>query len=242
MRISLTNLLRHWLVLIALSIGAAGCGSGQTGYIPPPASDAGAPFTRTTPEGATALTWAAFDEIDRLPYRPPGSGASLGLRFVAGQEKLAADLFLALYHRWGEPVFLDLYEAETTHHEAVLWLLGKYGLADPDQGLGPGAFSDPDLQWTYDDGLAYGMESFTQALILGAELAESSIDELEYQLTTRQSARDAVFLYDALLLASHNHLRLFVWWLRRMGVVYAPVWLPYGRYRDIVDRPLERGY
>ncbi len=231
--------LARWLFVLGLTAWIAGCGS-EAGNLDAPSVDTR--YTRTTPEGATALTGSVFDEIDALPYEPPSALQSDGLRFVAGQDKLARDLFLVLYESWGDPVFLDLYEAEGTHVDAVDWLLDKYGLGDPNRALGFGSFADSDLQWLFDDWSLYGAERFTQALTVGAMLAEFSIDELDYQLGALLDSWDAEFLYDALLLASRNHLRLFVWWLARYGIAYEPLYLPRSTFDHIVDTPIERGY
>ena len=237
---------RHTLVravlgaafLLVAGLGLSGCGADAGGASPTHYR----PYTATTPEGATRFTSASFDEIDALPYEPPTGAQRAALRFVAEQERLAMDLFLDLYNEWGDPVLLDLHTAEQTHRDAVVWLLGKYGLPDPAGGLPSGVYDDPELQALSDDLFFIGTERFTGALTAGAILAEASIDELEYQLDVEVDTWDVEFLYDTLLLAERNHLRLFVWRLERYGIVYEPAYLSDAAFERIVNTPLERGY
>lgn len=222
------------LALLALLGGCyAEAGGGSTVVVP---------YTLTTPAGATAFTAAVYDEIDALPYRYPDAVARDALRFAVQQEKLGRDLFLLYYDVWGDGRFLDLHEAEASHRHAAAWLLDKYGIADPAHGLPDGAYADLDLQWAWDDWSSAGAAHFTEALISGATLVEWSIDELETQQVFEVDTPDVHFLYDSLLLASRNHLRLLVDWLADHGVPYHPVYLSDGEYLDIVGTPIERGY
>ncbi len=54
-----------------------------------------------------------------------------GLLFMREEEKLARDVYLVLFDKWGLRVFENIAESEQRHMDAVLYLLGKYGLDDP---------------------------------------------------------------------------------------------------------------
>ena len=54
-----------------------------------------------------------------------------GLLFMREEEKLARDVYLELFDEWGLRVFENIAESEQKHMDAVLYLLGKYGLEDP---------------------------------------------------------------------------------------------------------------
>ena len=53
-----------------------------------------------------------------------------GLKFMREEEKLARDVYLALYEYWQLPIFSNIAGSESTHMEAVLTLLEKYEIAD----------------------------------------------------------------------------------------------------------------
>jgi len=80
-----------------------------------------------------------------------------GLLFMHEEEKLARDVYLVLFAEWGLRVFENIAESEQRHMDAVLYLLGKYGLDDP--ALDPGFFLNPDLQDLYDALVAKGLPS-----------------------------------------------------------------------------------
>ena len=222
------------LALLALLGGCYAEAGGGSGVV--------VPYTLTTPAGATAFTAAVYDEIDALPYRHPDASAWDALRFAVQQEKLGRDLFLLYYDVWGDVRFLDLYEAEASHRRALVWLLDKYGIADPVHGLPDGAYADLDLQWAWDDWSSAGAAHLTDALIIGATLMEWSIAELQAQSCLAVDTADVTFLYDMLLLASRNHLRMLVSWLAAHGIRYDPVYLPLAEYLDIIETPIERGH
>lgn len=68
-----------------------------------------------------------------------------GLAFMREEEKLAGDVYTAMYEIWGLPIFSNIADAEATHTSAVLELLDSYQLPDPVQGRAPG--SSPTLNY-----------------------------------------------------------------------------------------------
>lgn len=79
-----------------------------------------------------------------------------GLLFMREEEKLAHDVYQAMYALWGMPIFANIAESELTHTEAVKGLLNGYGIADPAESLPAGVFSDANLQALYDQLIAQG--------------------------------------------------------------------------------------
>lgn len=51
-----------------------------------------------------------------------------GLYYMREEEKLAHDVYLNLYDRWGAQVFANIAESETAHTEAVRQLILAHGL------------------------------------------------------------------------------------------------------------------
>lgn len=74
-----------------------------------------------------------------------------GLRYMREEEKLAHDVYVALFARWPRlTVFSNIAASETEHTEAVLTQLQRYGLADPAAGKPAGVFENAYLQALYD--------------------------------------------------------------------------------------------
>ena len=132
-----------------------------------------------------------------------------GLYFMREEEKLAHDLYLAMYELWGQPIFQNIATSETTHTEAVKHLLDQFGLEDPAADMPVGEFQDANLQSLYDNLLTRGSESLNQALLVGALVEEVDLQDLaERILQTDEPSIEQV--YSNLTAGSENHLRAFV--------------------------------
>lgn len=69
-----------------------------------------------------------------------------GLVYMREEEKLAHDVYVTLYQKWGLPTFNNIASSEATHTLAVKALLDRYGISDPSAGKKIGEFANPDLQ------------------------------------------------------------------------------------------------
>lgn len=156
-----------------------------------------------------------------------------GLLWMREEEKLARDVYLALYELWGQPTFQNIANSEQTHMDAVLDLLQGYGIADP--AGAQGQFSNPDLQALYDQLIAQGSQSLADALKVGAAIEE--IDILDLRERVAQTDKAAIqTVYASLENASNNHLRSFTsTLLRRTGETYQPQYLSAADYQAIVS-------
>jgi len=156
------------------------------------------------------------------------------LLFMREEEKLARDVYLALYEQWGTPVFQNIAASEQVHIDAILGLINQYGLEDPAAGNGAGVFNDPSLQSLYDQLSAAGSQSLGDALIVGATVEE--IDILDLQGSLAQTGNgDIVAVYQNLWAGSENHLRAFVSsWEHQTGGVYQPQYLSQDEYAEIM--------
>ena len=68
------------------------------------------------------------------------------LLFMREEEKLARDVYLAMYEVWGTPIFSNIAGSEQAHMDAVAYLLEAYGLEDPVAGNPNGIFENDELQ------------------------------------------------------------------------------------------------
>ncbi|MDY0019709.1 MAG: DUF2202 domain-containing protein [Anaerolineae bacterium] len=164
-----------------------------------------------------------------------------GLTYMREEEKLAHDVYLALYDEWDLAIFQNIAASEQTHTEAVKTLLTRYGLEDPSEGMAAGDFRDAELQKLYDELVAQGQRSLTDALKVGAAIEEIDILDLEERLAQTTNA-DIRQVYTNLLKGSRNHLRAFTKTLERQtGETYQPQYLTPAAYQAIVTGTLERG-
>lgn len=204
--------LRHLGALAgSAAIGSllAACGGGTDDATGSTALAAGAavPASPTAPAVAQATTGTLSpDEI-------------AGLKFMREEEKLAHDVYVAMDTLWGHRTFANIALSETTHTEAILALLTRYGIDDPAAGKPAGVFEDAQLQRLYDALVAAGAANLTEGLKVGALIEETDIRDIgERKAVTDEP--DILAVYDSLLCGSRNHLRAFNGALLDQGVTY----------------------
>ena len=129
------------------------------------------------------------------------------LVFMREEEKLARDVYLAMFEKWQTGVFSNIAASEQNHMDALKRLLDAYGLDDPIQDIG--VFTNPELQELYNTLIAQGTASELAALQVGALIEEVDIQDLNEALS-QTSLPCLQRVYQNLLNASENHLRAFV--------------------------------
>jgi hypothetical protein len=164
-----------------------------------------------------------------------------GLLYMREEEKLAHDVYLALYDKWELPIFENIANSEQTHTDAVKALLDAYDLSDPAAGKSTGEFVNTDLQALYDDLTAQGSRSLSDALKVGAAIEEIDILDLQTHLAQTENANIRT-VYENLMKGSRNHLRSFTSTLSRQGgETYEPQYLSVDVYQTIVGSSIEAG-
>lgn len=161
-----------------------------------------------------------------------------GLAFIREEEKLAGDVYTAMYEQWGLPIFANIADAESTHTSAVVDLLDSYQLLDPADGLAAGEFTNPDLQALYDELVETGSQSVIDALEVGALIEELDITDLRLRESDQP---DIDLVYSNLERGSNNHLRAFNRQLERRDVTYVPTYLDQETFDQITSTPTQRG-
>jgi hypothetical protein len=144
-----------------------------------------------------------------------------GILFMREEEKLARDVYLILQETWGLRIFENISAAEQVHMDTTLLALDRHGLDDPVSGYAIGHFQNQELQALYDQLIARGVLSSTEALRVGAFIEEIDIVDLDQRLATVQAA-DIRLVYESLRAGSENHLLAFVSTLANAGETYAP--------------------
>jgi len=187
------------------------------------------------PEASSAVSAAAVTTSPVTSLSPEEIAA---LKFMREEEKLAHDVYVALYSLWGANVFNQISLSETTHTEAILALLTKYGITDPAATTAPGVFEDPALQTLYNTLMTMGQASLIEALKVGALIEETDIHDIHEKMEITDEA-DILTVYTSLLCGSGNHLRAFNDNLLKQGVTYVPQVITQAEWDAIANVPAE---
>lgn len=162
-----------------------------------------------------------------------------GLYYMREEEKLAHDVYLALFDRWDAQVFDNIAQSETQHTEAVRSLILAHGLEDPAATTAPGVFVNADLQALYNQLVDMGQRSLVDALKVGCLVEETDIRDIEKRKALVIDEPDIVQVYDNLLCGSRNHLRAFNSQLVKQEGVYEPTVLNQAEWDAIALSPNE---
>ncbi len=156
------------------------------------------------------------------------------LIFLRQEEKLAHDVYVYAYQKYGHFVFNNISNSEQTHIDNMTGLLSKYNVVDPAAGLANGVFADNDLQELYNQLITKVDISLIDALEVGATIEDLDISDIQrfYANTTKS---DILRVYDVLTCGSRNHLRGFTGQLKPLGVTYSPQFLSVSDYQNIIN-------
>jgi len=195
--------------------------------------------TSVNSNGAISVEAQALQtNLDAIPLTTLTQEEIDGLLWMREEEKLARDVYLALYDLWGLRPFSNIASSEQTHMDAVLQLLDRYGIDDPAAATAPGEFTNPDLQNVYNDLIAQGSQSLQAALTVGATIEDLDIADLQARDT---ETPDIALVYANLEMGSRNHMRAFVRNLEQRGLTYTPVYISPADFDAIVTTPTEQG-
>jgi len=162
-----------------------------------------------------------------------------GLLFMREEEKLAHDVYVALFAKWGHNVFDQISLSESEHTEAVRLRIVAHGLEDPAASNPPGVFENDDLQALYNQLVAMGQPSLIEALKVGCLIEEKDIRDINEKKAEVIDEPDIVQVYDHLLCGSRNHLRAFNDTLIGLGVLYVPTVLSQEEWNAIANATAE---
>lgn len=129
------------------------------------------------------------------------------LNFMREEEKLARDVYLYLYEKWNNQVFLNISRSEQQHMDSVKQFMDVAQMPDSthaDQGV----FNNEALQALYNDLTARGETSLDEALKVGALIEEVDIVDLDAAIADVDNAQ-IIAMFESLRSGSYNHLRAF---------------------------------
>ena len=164
-----------------------------------------------------------------------------GLLLMREEEKLARDVYIALFDIHDLKIFSNISSSEQSHTDAVLALLNRYHIADPVGSNAFGVFTNMELQMLYDALVAARTPLLMGALFVGAKIEELDIADIEPLKTGVVDNDDILLVYDNLLMGSRNHLRAFNKQIVNNGWTYEPEYISQEAYDFIVNGDNERG-
>jgi hypothetical protein len=198
------------------------------------------PQSQTQVQTGQTETSQIATQINAFPIETISQEELTSLTIMREEEKLAQDVYVTLYNKWGKNIFDNISSSEATHTQAVLTLLVKYGIPDPVGENGVGVFQNQDLQNLYNQLLSIGSQSLLDALIVGATIEDMDILDLNDALVYIDN-QDIIYVYSNLTKGSRNHLRSFYSQLLNQGYVYEAQYISQSELEEIVNSPKETG-
>jgi hypothetical protein len=154
------------------------------------------------------------------------------LRKMKEEEKLAHDVYSALFEKWEIPVLRNIMRAERNHINAILYTMKLNNIGDTllsEKGI----FTDPEIQALYTELVNQGTKSIADAYATGALIEEMDIHDLQQALLSAQDDH-LIRVFSNLKRASETHLRAFNAHIEGAGNVYTPVYISEGEFKNII--------
>ncbi len=155
------------------------------------------------------------------------------LQNMLEEEKLARDIYSALYETWNVPVFENISLSEQNHINALSALVDFYELETEVNDV-PGEFLSDDFTQLYDSLLKEGNISIEKALHVGATIEDLDISDLDEYLTDETNV-NLVRVFENLLDGSINHFLTFRWHLAKYDIDYEVQYMDQDLYETIIS-------
>jgi hypothetical protein len=180
-------------------------------------------------------------QIATLPMQTISDEESKSLIHMREEEKLARDVYIAMFNKYGLRIFENISSSEQTHTDAILQLLTKYAIKDPVGVNAVGVFTDPGLQALYTSLVNSGNVSILEAYKVGATIEDLDLYDLKVDLL-KVDNQDIILVYQMLSKGSRNHMRNYFSNLKSLGFTYVPQFITQSDLDAIVNSAMERGF
>jgi hypothetical protein len=180
-------------------------------------------------------------QITTLPMQTISDEESKSLIHMREEEKLARDVYIAMFNKYGLRIFENISSSEQTHTDAILQLLTKYAIKDPVGVNAVGVFTDPGLQALYTSLVNSGNVSILEAYKVGATIEDLDLNDLKNDLL-KVDNQDIILVYQMLSKGSRNHMRNFYSNLKSYGFTYLPQFISQSDLDAIINSAMERGF
>lgn len=162
---------------------------------------------------------------------------SSSMLYMLEEEKLAHDVYLMMYQKWGTRQFENIKESEKIHIEKIKELLLKNNVFY--QLLPEGKFENQELQKIYNQLISKGNISEIEALKVGATIEDLDIFDLK-RLKNETNNSDIKNVYNFLECGSRNHLRAFNRGLSMNNSIYKAQYISTSEYAEILNTSQEQ--
>jgi predicted small secreted protein len=200
--------------------------------------------TAVSGNGANGNGYGQGGSGQGTPVTPSGDLTTAeieALQYMREEEKLARDVYLTLFDKWGTPIFSNIANSEQAHMDAVLYLIESFGLEDPAADLGIGEFQNPDLQVLYDQLVKQGQDSPEAALLVGGAIEEIDILDLEENIGAAVNP-SVIQVFENLLSGSINHLKGFARnYVNQTGNSYEAQYMSQSAVDELIDTASGQG-
>jgi hypothetical protein len=129
------------------------------------------------------LKGAPADATDIKPEQagaiPLNTREAETLVLLREDEKLARDVYRALYTYWRQPSWLEAMQQRQARMDRIARLLKQYELPDPLPDNRPGSFPSPELAELYAQLVKRGAQSYVDAFDVGIQIEQLDIADLQ---------------------------------------------------------------
>ena len=175
--------------------------------------------------------------VNTLPKQDLSKQEIEDIMHMREEEKLARDIYLALYEKWGIQAFKNIANSEQRHMDAIKSLIDKYNLNDPVTNDKQGVFTDKRLQELYTQLVNQGSKSEVEALKVGATIEDLDIYDLNAAIQKTDN-QDIKYVYNNLRNGSYHHMQAFVGLLNDRGENYKPQYITQEEFNKIMSGEL----
>lgn len=191
-------------VLTASSLILTGCVAAETTTATPSVSPSASASVQVIPQ-------LEISAVPKAPVVDKGlatvDATEAQLLYLIEEEKLAHDVYSAMFDLWGARVFGNILKSEESHQSQVLTVMNARGIED-NRSTKLGVFENTELQKLYNQLMAKGSKSTVDAYEVGVAIEELDIADLTEMLATAKDA-DVIAMMEILRKGSENHLRAF---------------------------------
>jgi hypothetical protein len=170
--------------------------------------------------------------ISSLPTYQLTDEQKATLAYMWNEEKLAKDIYYALYESYSHPTLYNIASrSETKHQSMVESLIAKYDLnitnltdysggysADELNAFELGKYGLSEIEDLYNALYEKGSKSLTDALQVGCMVEVTDINDLDEKIAIASGADDLVMVFSNLRSGSYNHYWAFDSALKALGV------------------------
>ena len=242
------NTTRKLLLACSIAVLLSGCGSSSAADTGIAASTVPASIVTASTATSTSTTGTATNSTGLVAgtatLLPLTVAETDTLLFVREEEKMARDVYLTLYSKWGQRIFDNIAtRSEQQHMDTMKLLVDSLGLVDPVVSDAVGDFTNPTIDGLYDQLVARGSASYAEGLATGAFIEEFDIKDLQDAIAETMDGTSQLAViqaYTNLMCGSRNHLRSFVNLLELNGVDYRAQLMPQAEVDLILNTPSEQ--